>query len=169
MISLVLATGENGELGLDNKLIFDCPTDMKRFIKLTTNKTVIMGRSTYQSLKKPLKNRHNIIVTRDENFKVDEELHNEYSIAIRNDLHSLIEEYKDSEDEVMVIGGSEIYRQAFTHANKIYLTLFHHTRECDCVFPIKVIPAYFDEVERDEREIDGLRFDFIDYVRKENV
>lgn len=173
-INLILATDESGGLGLNNNLLFVCPKDMSNFYKQTTgkgNNTVVMGRNTFQSLPKPLRNRHNIILTRDENFKVNSELHNNYSIEIKHSLHDVLEDYRNSsqEGDCWIIGGAEIYRQSILDVDKVYLTLFHHSREHDVKFNLGILDKYFKVVKKEEMNVDGLSFDFITYMRKEDA
>ena len=70
MISIIAAVSKNGVIGVDNKLPWNLPEDLKRFKELTTNNVVIMGRKTYESIGKPLPNRINIVITRNEDFSV---------------------------------------------------------------------------------------------------
>jgi len=133
-ISIIAAVGPNRELGKDNKLLWHISEDMKRFKELTTGKIVVMGRKTYESLGKPLPNRTNIIITRDPNYKAEGCLV----------VHSLTEAIKRSkiknqkskiENEVFIIGGGEIYKQALPLADKLYLTVVEGKFEADTFFP----------------------------------
>src|SRR3989338_4888563 len=101
IISLIAAVGKNNIIGIDNKLPWKLSADLKRFKTITSGKPVVMGRKTFESIGKPLPNRTNIIITRDKNYKAD-------GCVV---VHSAEEALKAAEDanEIMVIGGSQIY------------------------------------------------------------
>ncbi len=103
---------KNRVIGDSNSLIWSLPNDLKRFKQLTTGQTVIMGRKTYESIGRPLPNRRNIIITRDENYE-----------AIGCEIvNSLEEALLLSGEDCFIIGGGEIYKQSLPIADKIYLT-----------------------------------------------
>lgn len=170
-INLILATDINGGLGIDNKLLFDCKLDMKRFRDLTMSHYTVMGSNTWLSLPAPLKGRTNVILSRNEEFPIDPHLSNKHDVILHNDLNKIINHYNSGtqEKELFIVGGAEVYRQAVMYADKVYLTLFHHEREHDTSFPLEVLDNHFEVVHKDSYEVDGLRFDFIDYVRKGDV
>lgn len=126
-INIIAAIGPNRELGKDNKLLWHISEDLKRFKDLTMGKVVIMGRKTYESLKKPLSNRINIIITRNQNYKIDKCL-------VVNSLEEAMEKSKTS-GEAFIIGGGEIYKQALPYAQKLYLTIVEGQFEADTFFP----------------------------------
>ena len=105
MFSIIVAIGKNNEIGKKNKLIWHIPEDLKNFKKITTGKTVVMGRKTHESIGKALPNRKNIILTRNFNIKHDE------NIEVYNDLENFIDKYKNNNEEIFIIGGEEIYKQ----------------------------------------------------------
>lgn len=145
-ISIIAAIGKNRELGKNNKLLWDIPEDLKRFRSITAGHTVIMGRKTFESIGRALPNRTNIIVTRDKNYKA-------VGCIISRSLEGAIDLAKrGGGEEVFVIGGGEIYRQAISLADKLYLTLVEGTFDADTFFPDysgfrKVI---FQEKHKDE-------------------
>jgi dihydrofolate reductase len=129
IISLIAAIGENRELGKNNKLLWHIPEDMKRFKKLTTGHPVIMGRTTYESMGKPLSNRINIIITRDKNYKAD-------GCFIFHSIEDAIEFAKQKDDkEIIIIGGGQIYKQAIKYSDKLYLTIVKGSFDSDTYFP----------------------------------
>lgn len=130
MISIIVAIANDDVIGKDNKLIWHISEDLKRFKRITNNHKMIMGRKTFQSLPGVLPNREHIIITRDPNFKVDSN-----QVSIYHDLDSLINKYKNSEEEVFIIGGAEIYTQFLPHAHKVYLTKLNHSFDGDTYFP----------------------------------
>ena len=129
MISIIVAIGENGEIGANNDLLWRLPDDMKRFKELTTGHTIIMGRKTFESLPKgALPNRTNVVITRNNGASFE-------NCEIFNDLKAAIDTYKN-ENEIFIIGGAEIYRQAMIIADKLYVTHVHNTFEkADVFFP----------------------------------
>ena len=162
MISISVAVAKNNVIGKDNKLLWHISEDLKRFKMITSNRKIIMGRKTFESLPGILPNREHIVVTRDENFKVDSD-----KVKIVHDLNSLLEKYSKCEDEIFVIGGAEIYKQLLPYTQKIYLTKIDATFEGDTYFP----EINYDEFKTDyvsEQFIDeknGLNYIFIDLVR----
>jgi len=129
IISIIAAIGEHRELGKDNKLLWHIPEDFKRFKKITSGHPVIIGRKTFESIGKPLPQRTNIIITHDENFQVE-------GCLIVHSLEEAIElaKTKDSK-EIFIIGGGQIYKQAISIANKLYLTIVKGNFEADTFFP----------------------------------
>ena len=119
MFSLIVAIGKNNEIGKNNQLLWHIPEDLKNFKKITTGKTVIMGKNTYESIGKPLPNRVNIVLSR--NFleigkKISEDrkkYENETTkLEFFDDFQKVIEKYKDFPEEVFIIGGGEIYKKS---------------------------------------------------------
>ena len=133
-IAFVVAVAENGVIGRDGKLPWRLPSDLKRFRKLTLGKPVIMGRKTYDSIGKPLDGRDNIVVTRQRDFAAP-------ACALRPRSRrpsTSAGSWPTSAgvDEVMIIGGEDIFRAALAHADRIYLTLVHGTPAGDTRFDI---------------------------------
>lgn len=126
-IALVAAASDNNVIGDNNALPWRMPADMKFFKELTTGHPVIMGRKTYYSFGKPLKNRQNIIISRDKNLTIK-------GCVVVNSLKEAIKEAK-KDKEVFIIGGAEIYRQSMKIADKIYLTRIHSRFDGDAFFP----------------------------------
>ena len=118
MISMIFAIGENYELGYNNKLLWHLKNDLINFKKLTLNKTIIMGRKTFESLGRLLPNRKHIVISN--NYKTDLE-----DIEITNDIKEIINRYENSEEEVFIIGGASIYKLFEEYANKLYITRVH--------------------------------------------
>ncbi|HSZ74629.1 MAG TPA: dihydrofolate reductase [Rhizomicrobium sp.] len=128
IVSLVLAMAENGVIGKDGALPWRIPEDMRHFKSLTMGKPCIMGRKTWDSLpKKPLPGRDNVVVTRDRNFRgADAHIAHSFDEAIAQTGNA---------DEIMVIGGTEIYAAALPHAHRIYLTEIHAAFDGDAIMP----------------------------------
>lgn len=132
-IVLVVAAAENGVIGAGGRLPWRMPSDMRLFKRLTLGKPVIMGRKTFQSLKGPLVDRDNIVVTRDPAFtaagvhvarSIDEAMGVAHSFAMARGA-----------TEIAIIGGAEIYRAALPLAHRVYLTRVHATPDGDTWLP----------------------------------
>ncbi|QYJ69442.1 dihydrofolate reductase [Flavobacterium litorale] len=128
IITLIAAAAENNALGKDNNLVWHLPNDFKRFKKLTTGHTIIMGRKTLESMNGPLPNRTNVVITRQKDYTYE-------SCTIVHSLDEALAKCNQEEEEVFIIGGGEIYKQAIDKADKIELTRVHTTAEADTYFP----------------------------------
>jgi dihydrofolate reductase len=151
MVSLIAAVSENGVIGVDNKLPWYIPDDLKRFKKLTSGNVVIMGRKTYESLGKPLPNRLNIVISRNKDLVIP-------GCLVFNNLSKAIKK-AGSDKEIFIIGGGEIYRKGIILADKIYLTKVHQEVKGDTTFPeivewdeYKDMAWGWHELEREEKE-----------------
>ncbi|MFD2871107.1 dihydrofolate reductase [Mucilaginibacter ximonensis] len=157
-ISIVVAISENHAIGKDNQLLWHLPKDLKHFKEITTGGTVIMGRKTYDSVGKPLPNRRNIIITRQQ-----------IEIAgceVANSLQAALDLCRDHK-EVFIVGGAEIYKQAMPLTDRIYLTIVHENFEGDTYFP-EIKPDTWKETERTDHEADeknAFPFSFITLER----
>lgn len=130
MISLIVAIAQNNVIGGDNKLLWHISDDLKRFKKITSGNTIVMGRKTFESLPEVLPNRKHIILTRDKNYTVDNP-----SVEVIHNINDIINNFKNSPVEVFIIGGGEIYNQFINYADKIYLTKVFKNFEGDTTFP----------------------------------
>lgn len=159
MITIIAAIGKNKALGKNNKLLWHLPNDLKRFKKVTSGHDVIMGRKTLESLGKPLPNRHNIVITRNE----------KYQVPACTVVHSLEEAIKKSEGEnPFILGGGEIYKQAIPFADVLDLTLVDTAPEADTFFP-EIDPDVWKEVSRSSHQADedhAYNYSFVIYKRK---
>lgn len=132
-ISMIAAVAENNAIGINNKMPWYLPGDLRYFKAVTMGKPIIMGRKTFDSLRKPLPGRTNIVITRDDDWhhegvKVVHSL--DEALALAEDI-ALI----NGNDEVMVIGGAQIYKQALDKADRLYLTKVYQSFEGDAFFP----------------------------------
>jgi dihydrofolate reductase len=172
LISMIAAVGENLELGAGNALMWHLPDDFSWFIKHTKGKALIMGRKTMESLGKPLKNRTNIVLTSQSEVLPGFEVASNWGQALEMaekalDLkwaHALeIGEPLPGEKEIMIIGGGEIYKQALSFADRIYVTRVQAKFEnADTFFP-SWDDAVWDEVFHEAHQVDErhqFAFDF---------
>ena len=117
MLSIIVAIAENNLIGGDNKLLWHLSEDLKRFKEITMDNTLIMGRKTFASLPGVLPGRKHIVITRDENYKVDSN-----QVEIVHNIQDVINEYANNSENAFVIGGGEIYNTTFNYCSKLYLT-----------------------------------------------
>ena len=162
MISLIAGIGKNNELGKGNTLLWHMPNDLKHFKEITSGKTVIMGRKTFESLPNgALPNRRNIIITRDKEYNAE-------GIEIVYSLDEAIEKIKD-ENESFIIGGAEIYKQAIDKADKLYITHIEaEDKEADTFFPVidkEIWKATKIEDFKDDPQ-NPFDYSFVEYRRK---
>jgi dihydrofolate reductase len=129
-INLIAAVGRNNEMGLDNKLLWHIPEDLKRFKKITEGKPVIMGRKTYESIGKPLPNRKNIILSSQKQKKFTGDV-----VITNNTTSAMTHAQLTRADEVFVIGGAGVYKEFLPQADQIYLTIVHSEFQADTFFP----------------------------------
>ena len=127
IISLVAAMAENRVIGRGGGLPWRLPDDMRHFKRLTVDHTVIMGRKTFEEIKRPLDNRRNVVISRKPDFRP-------HGVTVVPSLKEAVA-LGATEEEVFVIGGGEIYRLALPMADRIYLTLVHANVEGDTTFP----------------------------------
>jgi dihydrofolate reductase len=154
-ITIIAAVDENNVLGKDNQLIWHLPEDLKRFKRLTTGHAIIMGRKTFESLPKALPNRHNIVVTRNQNYSKE-------GVTVCHSLEAAIECAKN-DDQPFVIGGGQVYEQAIELADVIELTKIHAQFEGDVFFPEIDLKKW--SVEKEERmSHPDFEYSFITYT-----
>ncbi len=143
-ITIVVAIAQNYAIGKNNQLLWHLPKDLKHFKDITAGHTVIMGRKTFDSVGKPLPKRRNIIITR-QALTIE-------GCEVVNSLQAAINLCK-TEEEVMIVGGAEIYKQAMQITNRIYLTIVHHAFDADTFFP-EIDYTLWKETAREDHETD---------------
>ena len=154
MINIIAAIGKNNELGFKNKLIWNIPEDLKFFKETTTDKTVVMGRKTYESIGRGLPNRKNIVLTK-QNIKLE-------NVEIIHDINNILKR----KEEIFIIGGERIYKQFLPYAENIYLTeIENEYKKANTYFP------EFDKTKYDKEIIknssyNNLNYSFVRYKRK---
>ncbi len=156
-ITIIVAASENSVIGYKNALPWNISEDLKHFKKITINHSVIMGRKTFESIGKPLKDRRNIVISRDKTLKIE-------GVEVVNSLDDAIFRTKD-QNEIFIIGGEQIYKMAMPFATNMHITKVYTNIEGDAFFPA------FDEREwkilsqKDLESNEGLKFSFINYER----
>lgn len=161
IISLVLARADNGVIGANNAIPWRIPEDMKRFKAITLGKPIVMGRKTWDSFpKKPLPGRTNIVITRDATWKA------EGAVVVHSLDEALVRARSENPQEIAIIGGAEIYRQALPLADLIHLTEVHVDAGGDVSIP-DFDAAHWRETARENHATpDGLRYSYVTLERR---
>ena len=156
-LSLIVAIAKNRVIGVNNTLPWHLPEDLKRFRAITTGHHIIMGRKTYDSLGRLLPGRTTVIVTRNQDYKVE-------GAIVVNSLEAAISACGD-DNEVFLIGGAELYKDGLKLANKLYITEIDAEYAGDAFFP----EFEMNEWKAGEREShqagNGLGFSYVTYHR----
>lgn len=160
MISIIAAMDSKKGIGKNNQLMWHIKGELPRFKNITTGHPIIMGRKTFESIGRILPNRYNIVITRDENFKI-QDLRSGENFSIVGSLDEALRQAqgKLGSDEVFIIGGGQIYRQAIDKADRLYLTLVEGDFECDTFFPD--YSQFTKVVNEEDREENGLKYKFL--------
>lgn len=127
MVTLIVAVADSGAIGRDNALPWHLPEDLKRFKRLTMGKPMIMGRKTFESIGRPLPGRLNIVVTRDTNYRRD-------GVTVVHSVDAALAAAGEAE-EVMVIGGADLFRLFMPAARRVHLTRVHGDIAGDVYWP----------------------------------
>lgn len=162
MLSIIVAVAKNNVIGKDNKLIWHLPEDLKRFKRLTTGHTIIMGRKTFESLGRVLPNRKHIVLCNDAEMNIDDE-----TVEVIDSIDK-IEKYENSEEENFVIGGASIYKLLLPKASKLYITKINQEFDGDVYFP-EIDENEWKIVEREQGikdEKNPYDYEYITYVRR---
>jgi len=144
-IVLIVAVAENGVIGRDNTIPWKLKADQQRLKALTMGKPIVMGRKTFESLRRPLPGRTNIVITRDASYRapgaiVTTSFENACAVAVGDAL-------RRSVAEIAVLGGVDIYTRALPVADRLEITEVHAAIEGDTRFPV-IDPAQWQEVAR---------------------
>ena len=161
-MNLIVAVDKNWAIGKENKLLVSIPQDMKFFRQTTQGKVVAMGRKTLESFPNglPLKNRVNVVLTSDKNYKVKDAI-------LVHSIDEMVEELKKyNEEDIFVIGGETIYRQLLPYCKKAYITKIDHAYHADTHFPnLDQDPAWEMTGISDEQTYFDLEYVFTIYER----
>jgi len=159
LLSSIVATGLNNEIGKDNKLLWHLPADLKFFKSTTMGSPIIMGRKTFESIGRVLPGRKNIIISRNTELKIEgAEVYASFEEMIKNcDV-----------EKAFIIGGAEIYKLSMPFVNEIYRTLVKSNFEADTFFP-EIKPTEFELVWEEEHfkdEKNNFDYTYQKFVRK---
>ena len=156
-ISIIVAMSENSVIGLNNQLPWHISEDLKNFRKTTLNHCVIMGRKTYESIGKPLKDRRNIVISRSKSLLID-------GVEVVNSLDRAISIVDDS-SEIFIIGGEQIYTISLPMATHLYVTKVNGDYNGDAFFP-DYIQVEWNEISREDLISESnLKFSFLKYEK----
>lgn len=163
-MNIIVCADNNWAIGYKNKLLVSIPNDMKHFREETTGKVIVLGRKTLATFPQglPLKNRTNIILSRDEKYKAKDAI-------VVHSVEELLRELKkyDSED-VYVIGGESIYRQLLPYCDVAHVTKVDHEYQADTYFPnLDKDPDWEITADSDEQTYFDIAYTFLKYERKQ--
>ncbi|MGN1142734.1 MAG: dihydrofolate reductase [Oliverpabstia sp.] len=161
-MNLIVAVDKNWGIGKNNKLLVSIPSDMKFFRSETNGKVVVMGRKTLESFPNgmPLKNRTNIVLTRDQNYQVKDTI-------VVHDIPELLEELKKyPDDQIYVIGGGKVYEELLPYCNVAHVTKIDFAFEADTYFPdLDKMEEWQITATSDEQTYFDLEYSFVKYER----
>jgi dihydrofolate reductase len=161
LISLVVAMDKERAIGVDNKLPWHLPADLKRFKQLTLGHHIIMGRKTFESIGKPLPGRTNVIVTRQRDYKAE-------GCKVVHSLDAAVMLTREDE-QAFIIGGADLFEQAMKFADRLYITeIDTRVERGDTFFP-KFDKAEWNVIEKTTHEPDDknrFRYVFLTYQRQ---
>ena len=161
-ITIIAAIANNNALGKDNDLIWLLPADLKRFKQVTSGHHILMGRNTFESIGKPLPNRTTVIITRNNNYKAA-------GCIVVDSIEKALEVSKN-DDQIFIIGGAQIYKQAMESnwVDQLDITQVHHSFEADVYFP-EIDSEIWEEISREDFSADKknqYKYSFIRYKKR---
>lgn len=162
-MNVIVAVDNNWAIGNKNELLIRIPNDHKHFREETTGKVVVLGRKTLETFPQglPLKNRTNIILSKDRNYKVKDAI-------VVHSVEELLEELKNYRDEdIYIIGGDSVYRQMLPFCDVAHITKIDHEYEADAYFPnLDQSGEWEITAESDEQTYFDIPYQFLKYERK---
>lgn len=165
-MNLIVAVDENWAIGYKNELLIRIPADMKMFRQETTGKVVVLGRKTLETFPnaQPLKNRTNIILSTQKDYKVKDAI-------VVHSIEELLKELKNyPEEDIYITGGETVYRQMLAHCNVAHVTKIDRKYEADAFFPnLDADPEWHITAESDEQSYFDTTYAFVKYERKSSI
>ena len=161
-MNIIVAADKNWGIGYQNKLLVSIPSDMKFFRETTTGKVVVMGRKTLESFPngQPLKNRTNIVLTRDKSYQVKDAI----IVYSMDELHEELKKYNS--DDIYVIGGEKIYEQLLDECDVAHITKINFSYDADAYFPnLDEKPEWKITADSEEQTYFDLEFYFYKYEK----
>lgn len=165
ILSHIVAVSENEVIGKDNDLLWHYSEDLNYFKKRTTGKIMIMGRKTFESLKKPLPKRFHIVVSR---HNIDSEYPNVKFVGSLSEAYRLAEKMTLSDEwpeEVMIVGGGQIYKESLKDADFLYITRIPGEYQGDTYYSLNIPPEFRIAFSQFSNEVPGLRYEIWSKVR----
>ena len=165
-MNIIVAVDKNWAIGFENKLLNSIPEDMKFFRETTTGKVVVMGRKTLESFpnKRPLKNRTNIVITRQKDYQVD-------GAVVLHSVEEALDYLKQFKSEdIYVIGGASIYEQMLPYYDVAHVTVMDYAYQADTWFPnLDKMEEFVVAADSEEKTYFDLEYCFKMYVRKSKL
>ena len=165
-MNIIVAVDKNWAIGFENKLLNSIPEDMKFFRETTTGKVVVMGRKTLESFpnKRPLKNRTNIVITRQKDYQVD-------GAVVLHSVEEALDYLKQFKSEyIYVIGGASIYEQMLPYCDVAHVTVMDYAYQADTWFPnLDKMEEFVVAADSEEKTYFDLEYCFKMYVRKSKL
>jgi len=165
MISMIAAVAADNSIGRNGQLPWHISADLKRFKEITTGHTIIMGRKTFESFPRPLPKRFHIVLSRNTDYEVDHP-----RVKVLHSTEECLKEAAAAEEEIFVIGGAQLYKQALPYAEKLYLTLVDTTvPDADAHFPYVMPGPEWKLTQTSEAYTDeesGLSYRFVTLERR---
>lgn len=162
-MNIIVAADNNWAIGNKNKLLVSIPNDMKQFREETTGKVVVVGRKTLESFPQgqPLKNRTNIVLSKDKNYRVK-------GAIVVNSVDELLKELERyASEDIYIIGGESIYRQLLPYCDTAHVTKIDHVYEADTYFPnLDKDPEWEITADSDEQTYFDIAYTFLKYERR---
>jgi len=162
LISLLVAYDLNRVIGIDNKMPWHIPEELQYFKKVTMGKAIVMGRKTFESIGRPLPGRLNIVVTRNEDYEAS-------GAEVFHNLQKALERGKEYSDEVVIIGGAEIFNLSIDIADRLYITIIRKEYEGDTFFPAHDDSWKLVSESEDQYTEDGIPYSYLVFDRIVNV
>lgn len=156
-ISIIVAMSKNRVIGVKNSLPWHISEDLKRFKRLTTGYPIIMGRKTFESIGKPLPERRNIVISRNQNLKVQD-------VEVVKSIEDALK-ICSSENLIYIIGGEQIYNLAMPYANNIHLTEVNKEVEGDAFFPEFDKNEWKEIARENSKDFIDTSYSFVEYRR----
>lgn len=164
MIRVIVAVDKNWAIGKDGKLLNSIPDDQRFFRQTTTNQVVIMGRKTLESLPggKPLPNRTNVILTRNEDFQ-------DPDVLVAHSVQEALDLAQEKGADIYIAGGSEIYEQMLNYCDEAYVTFIDYAYQADTYFPnLDKMSEWVLVAESEEQTHFDIVYYYRQYVRRKD-
>lgn len=156
-LSMIVAMARNQVIGIENRLPWHLPEDLKHFRSLTMGHHLIMGRKTFESIGRPLPGRTTVIVTRDSDYRVE-------GCLIAHSIEQAIE-LSRTDSEVFFVGGSTLYAQTLAMMDRLYITEIQAEYQGDAHFPEFDRSVWHELTRENRRTEDGLGYAFVSYTK----
>ena len=160
MISLIVVHDLNRVIGQDNKMPWHIPNELAYFKEKTMGKAIVMGRSTFESIGRPLPGRLNIVITRNNSYRAE-------GVTVVHSIEEAIKVANKHHEDVMVIGGEQIFKEVLPYADLLYITLIEHKFKGDTFFPSYEQNWEVMSTSEQHSTDSGLKYTYMLYKRKD--